>query len=157
MKKFDIPRIEAVLLRRHVDIKWNFNCPKASSAGGVWERMIRETRKVMKALLIKGMQGVPALNRRTPTDFELATILTEVECILNNRPITRLSNSISDFQAMTPQMILTGVLHPSVPTHKLNKADEFRKNWRYTQVVLGSFQLISRGVQPRCSDLGVYD
>ena len=139
IKDFDIPRIEAVLLRRHIDIKWKFNCPKASSAGGVWERMIRETRKIMKALLIKGMQGIPALNRRTPTDFEMQTILTEVENLLNNRPITRLSDSISDYQALTPEMILTGVLHPSVPIHSLNNADEFRKNWRYTQVVSEQF------------------
>ena len=138
-KSLDVPRIETVLLRRHVEIKWKFNCPKASAAGGVWERMIRETRKVLRAILIKGMQGVPAINRRTPTDFELQTILTEIECILNNRPITRLSDNISDYQALTPQMILTGVLHPSVPTHRFSKADEFRKNWRYTQIVSEQF------------------
>ena len=34
----------------HKDIKWTFNPPYASHCGGVWERMIRETRKILKAI-----------------------------------------------------------------------------------------------------------
>ena len=32
------------------DVEWHFNPPAASHAGGVWERMIRSIRKILRSL-----------------------------------------------------------------------------------------------------------
>ena len=137
----DKSKIKSALSRRNVDIVWKFNTPTASSSGGSWERLIKDTKRILTVLLIKGMEGVPALNRRKPNDFELLTILTEIESIMNNRPLTKISDNPNDFQALTPQMILTGVLDSSSPVHCFNKPDEFRRNWRYSQIVAEQFWL----------------
>ncbi|XP_068704306.1 uncharacterized protein [Montipora foliosa] len=49
--------------------------------GGVWERMIRSVRKILRALL--GEQLV--------SDESLRTMMTEVQSILNSRPLTPVS------------------------------------------------------------------
>jgi len=43
-------------------------------------------------------------------DFDLATLVAEIERILNNRPLTDVSSEPKDFSALTPHMLLTGPL-----------------------------------------------
>ena len=45
---------------------------------------------------------------RVLTDPQLATLLTEVENILNSRPLTRASEDAADLEALTPYHILLG-------------------------------------------------
>ena len=59
-------------------------------------------------------------------DFTLMTILTEVESILNNRPLTPLSNDIEDFECLTPNHFLLGRQNSSHPW-------SLRKQWRQSQ------------------------
>ena len=68
-------RINDFLVQRNV--KWNFNVPRASHHGGVWERLIRSIRKVLSGLC----------KEQILTDESLATLLCEVESILNSRPL----------------------------------------------------------------------
>lgn len=135
----DFEKIGSALSRKRIDIQWKFNCPRSSHQGGVWERLIRIVRQVMCSIVQKGMVGIPALQARTPTDFEMSTILTEIECILNNRPLTKVSDNPEDIRCLTPQNILTGVLHPSSPAGCLNGASQYRLNWKYTQIVAQQF------------------
>ena len=72
----------------------------------------------------------------------MMTILTEVESILNRRPITRLSDNPEDHQALTPHSILTGVLHPDSPVDAFNDAHQYRRNWQYTQIVAEQFWML---------------
>ena len=74
LSKWNSDRISTCLRRRGV--QWNFNPPLASHAGGVWERMIRSIRKILRFLL--GNQLVD--------DQTLLTFIAEVEKILNDRP-----------------------------------------------------------------------
>ena len=55
-----------------------FNPPSASHQGGVWERLIRSTKKILRSLV-----GQRELNDESPRTF-----LVEVEEIMNDRPIT---------------------------------------------------------------------
>ena len=63
---------------RQRNISWKFNPPSASHMGGVWERVIRSIRKILTALL--GQQLV--------NDEMLRTVMSEVQAILNSRPLT---------------------------------------------------------------------
>ena len=73
LKRWNSDRIDASLRSR--GIQWFFNPPHASHAGGVWERIIRSIRKILRMLL--GNQLVD--------DQTLLTFFGEVEKILNDR------------------------------------------------------------------------
>lgn len=66
-------------------IKWIFNAPHSSHKGGVWERMIGVTRRILDFLLL-GPKGT------NPTYDVLSTLMAEVTAIINSRPITTISN-----------------------------------------------------------------
>lgn len=70
-------RIHESLLQK--DIKWTINPPYGSHHGGVWERSIRTTRKILNALL----------KQQTLDDEALVTLMCEVESIINGRSITK--------------------------------------------------------------------
>ncbi|XP_065052637.1 uncharacterized protein LOC135681915, partial [Rhopilema esculentum] len=59
-------------------IKWMFNLPRCPWAGGIFERMVRSVKRCLRKVL-----G----NARLTQD-ELHTVLTEIECTLNSRPLT---------------------------------------------------------------------
>jgi len=43
-------------------------------------------------------------------DFDLATLMAEIERILNNRHLTDVSSDSKDFSSLTPHIPLTGAL-----------------------------------------------
>ena len=72
--------------------QWVFQPPKASHAGGVWERLIRSPRTALKAMLGESLVE----------EDVLATVLTEVEATLNSRPLCAVSDDPNDLQPLTP-------------------------------------------------------
>ena len=76
--------------------KWKFTPPKASHCGGIWERMIRSVRRILLSLL----------SSQLTTDEVLLTTMCEVERILNDRPLTMVSNDPNDLGALTPNHLL---------------------------------------------------
>ena len=79
-------------------ITWNFNPPASPHMGGIWERLVRSVKEVMT-----GIAG-----KHTLTDPQLLTLLTEVESVLNTRPLTHASDDVRDLEALTPNHILLG-------------------------------------------------
>ena len=114
---------------RRKEIEWKFNAPLCSHAGGVWERLIRSVRKHFRLIV-----GETKLD-----DFVLATLTTEIERILNDRPITDVSMDHDDFSALTPNMLLSGVVEPSLPLNVCSKGELFRRSWRRGQVLADRF------------------
>ena len=139
IENLDHRRIQQVLAKKCIDVQWHFNPPYASHQGGVWERIIRSVHHIMCAIIQKGILSIPALKAKSPSDFELSTILTEVESILNRRPITSLSDNPADVQALSPHSILTGVLHPDSPVDGFNSSSQYKLNWQYTQIAAEQF------------------
>jgi len=75
----------------------------------------------------------------TLNEFDLLTLLTEVERILNDRPITRLLSEPDDLAALTPSMLLTGCLGDGAPPGVFLKAYGYRRSWCKTQYLVDLF------------------
>ena len=78
-------------------IKWQFNLSRAPWWGGFFERLIG----VMKSALSK------AVGKAMLTFSELEETLLDVECFMNNRPLTYLGEEFED-RAITPNILLRG-------------------------------------------------
>ncbi|XP_015120060.1 uncharacterized protein LOC107043207 [Diachasma alloeum] len=78
------PEISTALSQRRIE--WNFIPPHSPPFGGLWEAAV----KVMKWHLHTVTQG------RVLTFEEYSTLLTEIEAILNSKPLTPLTNDPSD-------------------------------------------------------------
>ena len=59
--------------------------------------------------------------------------MTEIERILNDRPITHLPSTPDDLDALTQSMIMTGSLGDAVAPGVFMKGDVCRHSWRKTQ------------------------
>ncbi|XP_078495539.1 uncharacterized protein LOC144751035 [Ciona intestinalis] len=111
------------------DIKWILNPPAASHQGGIWERVIRSVRKIMRHLS----------SERILNDEQLHTLMTEIERILNDRPLIPVSTIPDDFEALTPSSILLGRLDSSLAPDQFIKADGYKRSWRVVQWLADQF------------------
>ena len=107
-------------------IVWKFNPPLSPHMGGVWERLIRSTKEIMSALLVE----------KILTDQQLYTLMTEVEAILNNRPLTHLSENPEDLDPLTPNHVLLG-LHRNWSSMMSSDQKDIssRRQWKQVQAV----------------------
>ena len=94
IEKFDKTKINSFAASH--EIVWHFNPPASPHIGGVWERLVKSVKEVLHA----------TMQDRILTDPHLATTFTEVESILNNRPLTHASGDVSDLEALTPNILL---------------------------------------------------
>ena len=75
-------------------IRWNFIVEKAPWwGGGVWECLIGSVKRCLRK----------TVGRSTLTFEEMRTLLVEIECMLNNRPLTYLYDELEGIsQPLTP-------------------------------------------------------
>ena len=110
--------------------QWAFQPPKASHASGVWERLIRRTRTAIKAIL-----GESLVNEEV-----LTTMLTEVESILNSRPLCAASDDPNDCEPLTSNHLLLQKAVHVLPPGVFVREDKFaRRIWRQAQVLADHF------------------
>ena len=134
LKELDQPRLqEQVLTKFNADIIWKRNPPSASHMGGAWERQIRTIRSILKSLMHEFGHAI--------NDESLRTLLTEVESIVNSRPLTFPSSDPQDLDPLTPNHILTmksKVVLP--PPGVFQKEDIYlKKRWRRVQYLTNIF------------------
>ena len=109
---------------------WHFNPPESPHMGGAWERMVRSVKTALRVILKEQLVG----------DFTLMTVLTEVESILNSRPLTPLSEDVEDFECLTPNHLLLGRQSSSQPPGVFYELDmSLRKRWRQSQYLADQF------------------
>ncbi|XP_015748349.1 PREDICTED: uncharacterized protein LOC107328140 [Acropora digitifera] len=135
LSSMDQTRVRHFLLERNYDwIEFQLNVPSASHMGGVWERQIRTARNVLSILLDRcGSQ----LN-----DESLQTFMTEVEAVVNSRPLTVENlTSLDALEPLSPNHLLTGkssVVLP--PPAEFLRADLYlRKRWKRVQHLTNEF------------------
>ena len=75
----------------------------------------------------------------TLDEHDLLTLVTKIERILNDRPITALLSSPDDLSALTPFMITSGSIGDSVTPDVFMRNDEYRRLWRKTQYLSDKF------------------
>ena len=111
-------------------IKWSFNPPAGSHHGGAWERIIRMIRKILCSVL----------RQQTLDDEGFHTVLCEAEAMLNDRPITRLSEDPTDLEALTPNHLLLMKGKPILPPGLFDRTDLFaRRRWKQVQYISNLF------------------
>lgn len=85
-------------------IEWKFNVPKAPWWGGVFERLVQSTKRCLRK----------SLGQAKLTYDELLTAVTEVEFVLNSRPLTYIASDDLE-EPLTPSHLLTGRRLMSLP------------------------------------------
>ena len=76
-----------------VGVDWRFNVPRAPWWGGVFERLVRSTKRCLRKIL-----GQAKFSRD-----ELFTALVEIEMVLNSRPLTYVSaDNLDEPHPLTP-------------------------------------------------------
>ncbi|XP_076072041.1 uncharacterized protein LOC143043745 [Mytilus galloprovincialis] len=96
-------------------IEWKFIPKRAPWYGGFWERLIALTKTSLKKTL-----------GRTQVSMEtLQTVVTEIERILNDRPLTYFSSDIRDCETLTPAHLLygrriSGLPYPQIDIEEFN-------------------------------------
>ena len=122
-------------------VEWIFNLPRAPWWGGVFERMIRSTKRCLKKVIGKG---------RLSYD-ELLTALIEVEAVINSRPLSYLSSDDLE-EPLTPSHLLSGRRLMNLPDHLCPEPEEFEadsslltRRHRYLNRILTRFWKRWRG------------
>ena len=128
LQEFDQKRIIHETTKRH-KIKWDFNPPSAPHFGGVFESMIKSSKKAMRAIL----------KDADITDEELETAIVGAEGQLNSRPITYVSSDVDDLTPLTPNHFLVGQLGGQYAPEVFDVEEGRNLRSRRIQQLLGQF------------------
>ena len=109
-------------------IEWQFNPPHAPHMGGIWERLIKSVKGILLQLV----------GNRLLNDEELLTFMSEVEKILNDRPLTRMGSDARDATPLTPNHLL--LLRSNGCDSQLDNDDHsIRRRWKTVQRIANAF------------------
>ncbi|XP_062538696.1 uncharacterized protein LOC134206972 [Armigeres subalbatus] len=128
-------------------IEWSFIPPRSPHMGGIWEAGVKSVKSHLKMVMAENKLSFE----------QLATVLAQIEAILNSRPLSPLSNDPNDIAAITPAHFLIGrefqaIPEPSyqhLPQGRLSKwqlvQDIRQRFWRvWTQDYLHELQQLQR-------------
>ncbi|XP_018368501.1 PREDICTED: uncharacterized protein LOC108764660 [Trachymyrmex cornetzi] len=112
------------------NIDWKFIPPRSSNFGGLWEAAVKATKRhlytVTRELIL--------------TYEEFSTLLTEIEAVLNSRPLVPLSSHPNDLTALTPAHFLFGESQAEpVQRNLLNLLVNTLSRWQHQQRVRQHF------------------
>ena len=106
------PEVQAHLRGRGV--KWIFNLPRAPWWGGVFERLVKSVKRCLRKTI-----GQAKLSYD-----ELSTALTEVEAVINSRPLSYVSSEDTK-KLLTPSHLLMGRRVMDFPDYLCQEPEEF--------------------------------
>ncbi len=96
LEGLDRARIGEYAVNKNID--WRFNVPGEPHQGGVFESMVKSSKRALKATL---------KNERL-TIWEFQHALISAEGLVNSRPLTYQSNAPDDFRVITPNSLMMG-------------------------------------------------
>ncbi|XP_064462464.1 uncharacterized protein LOC135373131 [Ornithodoros turicata] len=120
------PQVSGFLTGRR--LSWKFIVERAAWWGGFWERLIRTVKTCLRKILGRSTLGYE----------DLATILAEIEAVMNSRPLTYVSEDPNDFAAITPSHFLVGHRLTALPSREPRAATgstpvDLRRRWIYQE------------------------
>ena len=86
------------------DVKWIFNVPKALWWGGVFERIVRSTKRCLRKII----------GQAKFSQDELLTAIVEVDMVINSRPLSYMSANDLE-EPLTPSHLIVGQTGPPQP------------------------------------------
>lgn len=96
--------------------------------------MVGYGRELLKKILCS------VVKEQTLDDESLQTALCEVEAIMNDRPITSVTNDLNDVEPLTPNHLLLLKTNPIMPPGLFKKDDLYsRRRWRQVQYLANLF------------------
>ncbi|XP_062715630.1 uncharacterized protein LOC134291645 [Aedes albopictus] len=110
--------------------EWEFLPPASPHMGGCWERLVRSVKVNLEKMK----------PQRNPSDEVLRNTLTEIENIVNSRPLTFVSVEDPDDPVLTPNHLLLGSssgLKPAAPLEDSGRA--LKRAWRASQAEANLF------------------
>jgi hypothetical protein len=127
-------QVKQFLLKNGSDFVFQRNPPYASHMGGVWERQIRTVRDILASLLKQ--------HSHTLDDELFRTLLTEVESIVNCRPLTVETLTDKDVVLpLSPNQLLTMKTKVTLPLSSNFEHNDLycRRRWRRVQHLANEF------------------
>ena len=125
------PEINSSLRKRNIN--WIKIPPYSPSQGGSWESMV----KLFKSSLSRVMEQA----RRKPTLIELQTFVSDAVRIVNDRPLTTLTDKPNDLAPITPSCFLGQQLAPYTPISTFHDRGDLRKDYLYNSTLAHKFWL----------------
>ncbi|XP_039438590.1 uncharacterized protein LOC120419818 [Culex pipiens pallens] len=111
-------------------IEWSFIPPRSPHFGGIWEAGVKQVKHHLKRIV----------GERKLSYEELYTTLTQIEAVLNSRPLVPSSDDPSDYTAITPAHFLIGREMQAVPEPDYSHLKENRlSRWQLVQTMLQHF------------------
>ncbi|GFX65010.1 integrase catalytic domain-containing protein [Trichonephila clavipes] len=111
-------------------IGWSFIPPRSPNWGGLWEANIKSLKFHFKRV---------AGNSKFSYE-ELLTLITQIEAILNSRPLTQLSSHVDDLEVLTPAHFLIGrpitaIVEPSLLQCESNRFNVWQRKTKSVQTI----------------------
>ncbi|GBM03662.1 hypothetical protein AVEN_134896-1 [Araneus ventricosus] len=132
-KYINNPEVKKVFASKGV--VWKFIVERSPWWGGFWERQIRTIKTCLKKIIGKSSLSIK----------ELETVFSEIEAIINSRPITYLYNEPSEPSPLTPSHFLVGkrlmslpVVQPKIEELSINR-NSLEKRFKYQQTLMNHF------------------
>ena len=114
-------------------IEWNFGPARCGSAGGVWERLIGLTKRLMKSVL----------NDKVIDTDTFDTVVAGAMAIMNRRPLTPASTDIDECMVLSPAHFLYPHQFtnsaPSILPPSSDGAEALRSSWTKSREILEDF------------------
>lgn len=112
------------------NISWNFIPPSAPHFGGLWEAGVRSVKFHLRR----------TLGNHKLTFEEFSTLLCRIEACLNSRPIAPLTDTLNDYECLTPGHFLIGSALNVNPEPSLLDLNESRlSRWQLVRHVTERF------------------
>ncbi|GFX20096.1 DUF5641 domain-containing protein [Trichonephila clavipes] len=120
--KYHVPPLTTYERRQ---AKWHFSPPVSPHFGGLWEAGVKSIKYHLRRVI----------GNTNLTFEEFSTLLTQVEAILNSRPLVSLDcdNDPDSLNILTPSHFLIGEVITSSPEHTNDDKLSLRSRWDIVQ------------------------